>query len=100
MDGYSEATYVYDHVNTMSVFEVREDAQHACSARSITKNVDRLSKPFINPAYSGHFNFSLGRFLLDAGYDTYFTNAIIFNWEEPYQAFLAWKAGYTLYAPN
>ena len=59
-----------------------------------------LIKPFVNYAYSGHFNFSYGKFLLDAGYDTNFTNVSVFNWEEPYAAYLAWKAGYTLYAPN
>ena len=57
----------------MSVYEVREDMQPACSAREVTKNADRLTKPFINYAYSGHFNFSFGKYLLDAGYDTTFS---------------------------
>ena len=84
----------------MTVYEVRDDAQPACFGRPVTKNVDKLTKPFASPGYSGHFNFSHGKFLLDAGYDTQFSNIGIFKWEEPYQAYLAWKAGYTLYSPN
>ena len=69
MNGNSETSYVWE-VNTMSVFEFREDAQPAWSARAIRKNVQKSTKPFVNYGYSGHFNFSFGRFLLDAGYDT------------------------------
>ena len=68
----------------MSVWEVREDAQPACMARKITKNDHKFIKPFLNPGYSGHFNFSYGKFLLDAGYDTKYTDLMVFNWEEPY----------------
>ena len=82
----------------MPIYEIRRDGQPACKARSIEKNAEKLTRPFLNPAYSGHFNFSYGHFLLNAGYEGKFEN--VFSWEEPYQAYLAFKAGYTLYAPN
>ena len=72
----------------MSLFEVREfvdsRGQPAFMGRTVDKNVEKLTKPFASPAYSGHFNFSHGKFLLDAGYDTQFANIGIFIWEEPY----------------
>ena len=72
-DGYSLTRYD-DGLSSMSLFEVREDeesrGQPAFKGRKVDKNVDKLTKPFASPAYSGHFNFSHGKFLLDAGYDT------------------------------
>ena len=99
MDTRSEIFYDTG-VNTMSLFDFENDKQPIPSARAITKNANKLSKPVVSYAYSGHFNFSMGKYLIDAGYDTAFTGKSVFNWEEPYQAYLAWKAGYTLYAPN
>ena len=46
------------------------------------------------------FHKHLIKFLKDVGYDKAFTNVNVFHWEEPYSAYLAWKAGYTVYTPN
>ena len=35
---------------------------------------------------------------MNASYDKAFEN--VFVWEEPYQIYLTWKAGYTMYLPN
>ena len=64
----------------------------------IDQNQGLLEKPIESGHYSGNFCFSYGHLILNAGYSKEFDN--IFNWEEPYQTYLAWKAGYTLYAPN
>ena len=58
----------------------------------------RLVKPFESNAFSGHSTFSLGHYILNAGYSGAVDN--IFAWEEPYQTYLTWKAGYTIYAFN
>ena len=64
----------------------------------VHKNFDKLAKPSENHAYSAHFVFSYGHLLLNAGYESNVN--YVFHWEEPYQGYLAWKAGYTLYSPN
>ena len=56
-----------------------------------------LLRPFETASITGGFNFSHGHLIKNAGYDAEFNN--VFIWEEPYQGYLAWKAGYTLYAP-
>ena len=89
--------YIHENFKTMVVEEVRPDGQPVCMSRSIEKNPQKLTRPILSPAYSGHFNFSHGHLLLNAGYEEV---ANVFSWEEPYQAYLAWKAGYTIYAPN
>ena len=44
------------------------------------------------------FNFSHGHLITNAGFDKEFEN--VFHWEEGYQAYLAWKAGYKFFIPN
>ena len=57
-----------------------------------------LERPFETAVFTGGTVFSHGHFILNAGYSQTFDN--IFNWEEPYQTYLAWKAGYKFYAMN
>ena len=64
----------------------------------VQRNHDKLVRPFENHGFAGHFVFSSGHLLLNAGYDGDYN--YVFYWEETYQAYLAWKAGYTIYAPN
>ena len=71
---------------------------HVSSLRAIHKNEHQMVKPFESAALSAHACFSHGHFILNAGYSERFDN--IFVWEEPYQTYLAWKAGYKLYAMN
>ena len=68
-NGYSEIALT-SPLNAMVIYEIRKDASTTCAARPIMKNADKLTKPYASPAYSAHFNFSYGKFLLDAGYDT------------------------------
>ena len=82
-DGWSEISLLYQ-INSMSIHEFRFDNQYAAKGRIVNKNADKFTKPFASPFYSGHFNFSYGKYLLDAGYDTAFTNFGVFTWEEPY----------------
>ena len=66
--------------------------------QNIDRNLYKLDKPIESGHYSGNFAFSYGHLILNAGYDKNFDN--VFNWEEPYQTYLAWKAGYKLYNPH
>ena len=65
---------------------------------AILRNKEWFTKPFETGGFSGNFVFSYGHFLVNAGYDKQFSN--VFQWEEPYQTYLAWKAGYQMYAPH
>ena len=64
--------------------------------RIIDHNSDKLVRPFESSTFSGHAAFSHGHYILNAGYSVTIDN--IFSWEEPYQSYLSWKAGYKLYA--
>ena len=55
-----------------------------------------MVRPFESSCFSGHLVFSHGHYILNAGYDVNYDN--VFSWEEPYQTYLTWKAGYKLYA--
>ena len=55
-------------------------------------NFEVLKKPFETAILAAGFNFSHGHFITNAGFDKQFEN--VFYWEEPYQSYLAWKAGY------
>ena len=66
--------------------------------RAIEYNLHKIDVPYETPSFAGGFSFSHGHYILNAGYDCNFDN--IFIWEEPYQTYLAWKAGYKFYAPN
>ena len=66
--------------------------------RTIDRNSDAMVRPFESNSFSGHLVFSHGHYILNAGYDGNYDN--IFSWEEPYQTYLSWKAGYKLYAMN
>lgn len=66
--------------------------------RNIEYNLHKIKVPYETPSFAGGFSFSYGHFILNAGYDRNVDN--IFIWEEPYQTYLAWKAGYKFYAPN
>ena len=70
----------------------------SCFTSFIDKNEDWFVKPFESGCLAGGFVFSHGHFILNAGYSKEFDN--IYQWEEPFLSYLAWKAGYTLYAPN
>ena len=65
---------------------------YATGARLVSRNNQELTKPFETAIYGANFNFSHGHLITNAGYDKDFDN--VFYWEEPYQAYLAWKAGY------
>ena len=82
----------------MSQYEFRKDGMPAWKGRSIEKNSDKLIRPFETPLASGHFCFSHGHLLENAGHDGKFENN--FAWEELWMAYSYWKAGYTLYSPN
>ena len=62
------------------------------------RNADKLTKPFESPLPSGHFCFSHGHLLTNAGHDESLENN--FSWEEIWMSYMYWKKGYTLYAPN
>ena len=57
-----------------------------------------LTRPWETAFIAAGFNFSHGHLITNAGYDKEFEN--LFYWEEQYQAYLAWKAGYQFYIPN
>ena len=61
-------------------------------------NYDSFEKPYESPVISGNFMFSYGHLIENAGYSKHFDH--VFNWEEPFQTYLAWKAGYRFYAPH
>lgn len=82
----------------MSHYESREDGMPAWKGRSIEKNAHKLIRPWESPLASGHYCFSHGHLLENAGHDGSFENN--FSWEEIWMAYAYWKAGYTLYAPN
>ena len=64
----------------------------------IRRNWDKLKRPFENHGFSAGFVFSYGHLLLNAGYDSNYN--YVYHWEEQYQRYLAWKAGYTVYTPR
>ena len=68
------------------------------NAGHLAYNDDTFEKPYESPVISAGFMFSYGHLIENAGYSQQFDH--VFNWEEPFQAYLAWKAGYRFYAPN
>ena len=82
----------------MSHFEFKNDGMPAWRGRSIEKNSDALIRPFETPLASGHYCFSHGHLLENAGHDGNYENNYV--WEELWMAYSYWKAGYTLYSPN
>ena len=66
--------------------------------RTLDFNDVRLQRPFETASIAGGYSFSHGHLIENAPYSSEYVN--IFNWEEPYQTYLAWKAGYSMYAPN
>ena len=66
--------------------------------RHIEYNLHKLKVPYETPSFAGGFSFSHGHFIVNAGYVQDIDN--IFIWEEPFQTYRAWKAGYKFYAPN
>ena len=62
-------------------------------------NNEAITKPIETMMYAAGFAFSHGHFITNAGYDEGYANANVFYWEEQYQAYLAWKAGYQLFIP-
>ena len=61
-------------------------------SREVNKNHLAITKPIETAILAAGFNFSHGHLITNAGYDKAFEN--VFYWEEQYQAYLAWKAGY------
>ena len=82
----------------MSWYEAREDGMPAWKGRPVERNEDKLIRPFESPLASGHYCFSHGHLLENAGHDGSFENN--FSWEEIWMAYIYWKKGYTVYAPN
>ena len=69
----------------------------AWEGRGIEKNADKLTRPFESPLASGHFVFSHGHLLENAGHED---NEKNFSWEELMMSYMYWKKGYTIYAPS
>ena len=82
MDGYSGINFADQNFKTLSLYEIRDDGQPAFMSRGVENNQSKLTKPFEIPSYSGHFNFSYGHFLKNAGYMSEYENT--FSWEEPF----------------
>ena len=61
-------------------------------SRPVEMNNEEITKPLETGILAAGFNFSHGHLITNAGYDKDFEN--VFYWEEQYQAYLAWKAGY------
>ena len=66
--------------------------------RTLDFNDALLIRPFETAVMAAGYNFSHGHLIKNAPFSSECEN--VFNWEEPLQTYLAWKAGYTLYAPN
>ena len=104
-DGYSKAELFITEVVTMRWYQIRnaaddqyQDRMPFHGVRGIDRNAEKMIRPFESSCFSGHLAFSHGHYILNAGYDVNFDN--VFSWEEPYQTYLSWKAGYKLYAMN
>ena len=97
-NGYSQANLLEGPPVAMSQYEFRHDGMPAWKGRTIEKNAHKLIRPWETPLASGHFCFSHGHLLENAGHDAKYENN--FAWEELWMAYTYWKAGYTLYAPN
>ena len=67
-------------------------------SRELQMNAATITKPVESAILAAGFNFSHGHLITNAGYDKELEN--VFYWEEPYQSYLAWKAGYKLYTPS
>ena len=66
--------------------------------RMIDRNSEKLVRPFESSQIAAGMIFSHGNWIKNAGYSKEYEN--VFNWEEFLQTYLAWKAGYKLYALN
>ena len=66
--------------------------------RSFDRNADKMVRPFESSEYCAGLNFSHGHLIKNAGYRREYSN--VFKWEEPLQTYLAFKAGYKMYALN
>ena len=102
-DGHSDFELQIGNVVTMRWYSIREDADDQYAdrmpfhgVRALDRNADRMVRPFESCCFSGHLAFSHGHYILNAGYAAAYDN--VFSWEEPYQGYLSWKAGYKLYA--
>ena len=73
-----------DLISAMALSEFRPDFSIEAEGRMIDKNADKLTKSYVSPLFAAGLVFSHGRFILDAGYDTAFTDLGAFSWEEPY----------------
>ena len=60
--------------------------------REYVRNSGVFTRPIETATLAAGFNFSHGHLITNAGYDKDFEN--VFYWEEQYQSYLAWKAGY------
>ena len=59
----------------MSWFEARDnDGMPAWKGRPIEKNWDKITRPFESPLASGHYSFSRGHLIENAGHDGAFEN--------------------------
>ena len=85
-------------VSAMIIARFFENGYPAYQPFNIDRNVDKLIKPFKGSSFAGGFNFSFGHYISNVGYDSQFDH--VWTWEETYQFYMSWKAGYTLYVPN
>ena len=82
----------------MRWYGITDDRMPVCGGTSIERNTNWIKRPFESGWISGGFIFSHGHYIHNAGYSDDLNN--VFQWEEPYQTYLAWKAGYKLYSPT
>ena len=73
-DGYSEMIFKTLKTTVIFVQDILKSKFLQSQVDYVQKNRDKLTRPFKTHAYSGHFNFSHGHFLLNAGYDDKYNN--------------------------
>ena len=95
-DGYSDAN-AWPGINLMRWYQFNL-SMPIHGGKFIDYRDDMIERPFESHSYSANFCFSHGHLITNAGYDKNYD--FVFNWEEPYQSYLTWKAGYRMYAPN
>ena len=71
--------FVDGPIIAMSQYDTYTDGRPAFEGRGIEKNADKLIRPFESPLASGHFVFSHGHLLENAGHEDNDEN---FSWEE------------------
>ena len=97
-NGKREEKLNNDALTTIRFFGTMPNGQQAGGVISLERNEDWFVRPFEQSGFAGGFVFSHGHLILNAGYSKHFDN--VYAWEEPFQYYLLWKAGYTAYSPH